>query len=51
MEKDYKNNAYYKCLFNALKDAFVANRIDLKKAMNRLASIIIEEMNKKVVSE
>lgn len=34
MEKDYKNNAHYKCLFNALKDAFVANRIDLNPSSN-----------------
>ncbi len=28
MEKDYENNVYYKCLYNALMNAFVANRID-----------------------
>jgi hypothetical protein len=34
LEKDYENNAYYKCLLNALMDAFAANRIDLNPSSN-----------------
>ena len=28
MNTNYKNNAYYKCLYNALMDAFAANKIN-----------------------
>ena len=28
MENNYKNNAYYKCMYNALYNTFVSNKID-----------------------
>ena len=28
MNKNYKNNAYYKCLYNALMDTYVTNKIN-----------------------
>ena len=32
MDINYKNNEYYKCLYNALRDSFIANNINFNNS-------------------